>query len=259
MNKILMISVFLVLIFGGYFFWSKGYSVQKPLSKELMAIKEKGALVVGTDATYPPLEYEKGGKIIGFDIDLATEIATDLKVPLEIKNISFDKIFTALANNEVDLIISSVTITDERQKNMNFSTPYLNAGQVIVVDNDNKTILSVDDLKNQPVGTQIDTTSMTEAVKYTDKIKEYPDYNKAQDDLLAGKIKAIIIDYPAGISMTQTSNGKLKVVDNPFTTEFYGVAVNKSKKDLLLQVNDTITRIKKSGRISELEDFWFKR
>ncbi|KKP67903.1 MAG: Glutamine ABC transporter, periplasmic glutamine-binding protein [Candidatus Roizmanbacteria bacterium GW2011_GWA2_35_19] len=261
MGKILTIAIFLILVIGSYFFWAKGsFSLfKKPLSKGLMAIKEKGALIVGTDATYPPLEYEEDGKIIGFDIDLATEIAKDLGVPLEIKNISFDKIFTSLANSDVDLVISSVTITEERQKKMIFSTPYLNAGQVIVVSSSNKTIQSVDDLNNLSVGVQVDTTSKTEAEKYTNKVTDYPDYDKAQSDLNSGKISAIVIDYPAGISMTQASSGKLKVVGNPFTSEFYGVAINKGKIDLALRVNDTINKIKKSGRLNDLEVFWFKR
>ncbi|MBI5126895.1 basic amino acid ABC transporter substrate-binding protein [Candidatus Roizmanbacteria bacterium] len=261
MNKILIVVVLLILVLSGYFYFTKGSLplFQKPVSKEVMAIKEKGSLVVGSDATYPPLEFEQEGKIVGFDVDLANEIAKNIGVAVEIKNISFDKIFMALANNEVDLVISSVTINEERQKTMDFSTPYLNAGQVIVVDKNNTQILAVEDLKNKTVGVQTDTTSKVEAEKYTAKVKDYPDYDKAKNDLLQGKIDAIIIDYPAGISMSQSSAGQLKAVGNPFTSEFYGVAVNKGKEGLLLQVNDTLAKIKKSGRLNELEALWFKR
>lgn len=264
MGKILAVIALIGAIVGGYFLVSKGkISIPSTSSSpEIAEVKNKGKIVVGTDATYPPLEYKnEKGEIVGFDLDLAKEIAGGMKVDLEVKNISFDKIFSALEKGEIDLIISSVTITSERQKTMDFSTPYLNAGQVVVVNKDNQEIMDIHDIKESLVGVQSSTTSEEEALKYTDKgnVKKYPDYVLAKTDLLAGKIDAIIIDYPAGISLSQDSGGELKVIGKPFTSEFYGVVVAKGKSGLVGVVDDIIAKLKKSGRLSEIENTWFRK
>jgi polar amino acid transport system substrate-binding protein len=197
------------------------------------------------------------GQIVGFDADLASQIAKDLKVELELINIPFDNIFDALEKGEVDLVISSVTITTERQKTMLFSAPYLNAGQVVVTKIGASDISSVTDLKGRKVGVQGGTTSETEAVKYGAIISKYADYDLAKSDLVAGKIDALIIDYPAGISMAQSSNERLQVTGNPFTSEFYGVVAQLTKNGLMSSVDHTISRLKSSGDLGRLQHLWF--
>lgn len=263
MSKFLVIIVLVVAIVGGgWYAWLKGY-VPFPASKgntHVAEIQKKGVLVVGTDATYPPLEFiDEKNHIVGFDADLAAEVAKDMNVTLDLRNISFDTLFNALKNGEVDLVISSVTITTERQKEMLFSSPYFNAGQVIVTRSDNQTISDTSSLKDKKVGVQKETTSQTEAGKYTTLVKAYADYGPAKDDLIAGNIDAIIIDYPAGVSMAQSNEGVLQVVGNPFTSEFYGVVAPLGKENVVDAVNATIIRLKTSGRLSELENLWFKR
>ena len=256
----ILIGIIVVILLGvsGYFYFSKGSGVINP---EVAKIRQAGALVIATDATYPPLEYvDDNSKIVGFDIDLANEIAKGLGVSAQIKNVSFDKIFDALKAGDVDVIISSVTITAERQKEMLFSTPYLNAGQILVVASDSS-IAEVNDLKGKTVGVQADTTSQKEALKYTEKslVKSYADYTLAERDLIAGKIQAIVVDYPAGVEMAKNSKGQLKVVGKPFTSEFYGVAVAKGRNGLLSAIDGVIASLKKTGRLSQLENLWFKR
>ena len=256
----ILIGIIVVILLGvsGYFYFSKGSGVINP---EVAKIRQAGALVIATDATYPPLEYvDDNSKIVGFDIDLANEIAKGLGVSAQIKNVSFDKIFDALKAGDVDVIISSVTITSERQKEMLFSTPYLNAGQILVVASDSS-IAEVADLKGKAVGVQAETTSQKEALKYTEKsmVKSYADYTPAKRDLIAGKIQAIIIDYPAGVAMAQDFGEQLKVVGKPFTSEFYGVAVANGRTGLLSAVDGVIASLKRTGRLSQLENLWFKR
>lgn len=261
MNKLTIGAIILVLVLGfGYF---AHINNMVPLSinadPQISAIQKRGTLIVATDATYPPLEYrDQNNKIVGFDIKLAEHIAKDLGVILDIRDTPFNLLFESLQKGEVDMVISSVTITAERQKEMSFSSPYLNAGQVIVTRT-NSNIFSISDLKSGMVGVQKDTTSQKEAEKYSGQVKTYADYEEAQKDLEKGKLAAIIIDLPAAVDRIQKSNQTLKVVDQPFTSEFYGVVVAKNNPVLLNHINEVIATIKRSGELAELEKTWLTR
>lgn len=253
MKRIFVLILVLLCVAIGLWFVYDNFLTKKS------NIKEK--FIVATDATYPPLEYvDDKGKIVGFDIDLIKEIAKDLKFEIEIKNISFDDIFKALENKEVDIIISSVTITDERQKTMSFTNPYLNAGQVIVAKIDSQ-INGVNDLKNARVGVQSNTTSQKEGEKYVEKanLRTYLDYDLALKDIKQGKIEALIIDYPAGVSMVQNNNQIVKLIGKPFTSEFYGIVVAKNNQDLLNRLNNSLSKLKRNGTLDKFENIWFSR
>jgi len=254
-----IILVIAISVFGFFYLRKPQAKITDPLLKK---IKTEGKIVIGTDATYPPMEsINEKGEFVGFDIDLGKEIAKDLGVNAEFKNIVWDEIFNALLNKEVDIVISSVTITPERAKIMAFSDPYFNAGQVIVTTVEKtKEIKGKEDLAGKKLGVQIETTSEREAKKLTDPqlVISYENYDLAVNDLLAGKIDAIIIDYPAAFGVISKSKN-LKIVGEPFTQEFYGVVLRKEDTVLLGEINKTIRRLKNEGILKELEAKWFSR
>ena len=228
---------------------------EETLDPTIKRIKDAGKLLVGTHAPYAPMEYfDENGNIIGFDIDIAEMIAAELNVELEIKNLEFGELIDAVKNGEVDMIIAAITITAERAEQVLFSNAYLNAGQVIIVNESNQDISIPDDLENKSVGVQSGTTSEAEALKYTNStlVKVYDHYLEARADLIAGGIDAIIIDYPAGLGLIKNISG-LKIVGEPFTDELYGIAVKKGEQALKTEIDDLIA----SGEIKELEDKWF--
>jgi polar amino acid transport system substrate-binding protein len=228
----------------------------------LRKIKTQGKIVVGTDATYPPMEsIDEKGNFVGLDIDIAKEIASDLKVQIEFKNIPWETLisFEPLQKGEVDMLISSITITPERAEKVAFSDPYLNAGQVIVTTVEKLgEIKGVGDLANKKVGVQINTTSENEAKKYTSSVIAFDDYIKAKEALLKGEIDAIVIDYPAGLGLV-SKEPKLKIVGEPFTQEFYGIAVRKDATEFLKEINKTIRRLKMEGKLETLIQSWFSK
>ncbi len=125
---------------GGYFIYLKPLAKTEldPLVQKIVA---SGKLVVGTDPTYPPMEDKNGkGEVVGFDVDLARAVAEKLGVKLEIKAVVFDDLLKEVEEGKVDLGISSITITPERAKGVDFSNPYLNAGQTVVVAAENTEI-----------------------------------------------------------------------------------------------------------------------
>lgn len=261
-KKIILSTICLILI--GILLWVGGKSYfrasrEKITDPLLKKIKSEGKIIVGTDASFPPMEsVNETGEIVGFDVDLAQEIAKDLKVKVEIKNISWDKLFDALLNKEVDMIIAGVTITPERAKIYAFSDPYFNAGQAIVTTSEkSEEIKGIEDLAGKKLGVQLETTAEIEAKKLTDPelVISYENYDLALNDLLAGKIDAIIVDYPVGANMVAKTKN-LKIVGEPFTQEFYGVVVRKEDKVLLEQINKTIRRLKMEGTLKQLETKW---
>ena len=113
------------------------------------------------------MEFTQSGKMVGYDIDLANLLAKQLGIEVKFKNITFDNLFPALEQHQIDMIISAVTITPERQKKYTFSESYLNAGQVIITQKANTIIKAPSDLRGKKIGVQQGTTDESQAIKYT--------------------------------------------------------------------------------------------
>ena len=247
-----------IISVGGYFFFRsvREEIIEAPMLKK---IKTQDKIIVGTDATYPPMEnIDEEGNFIGMDIDIAREIASDLGVRAEFRNIIWEEIFDTLLRGEVDMLISSITITSERTEKMAFSDPYFNAGQVIVTIIDKvDEIRGVEDMAGKKLGVQIETTSQIEAQKYTDpeQVIAFKNYDLAKEELLKGRIDAIIIDYPAAVGMVSKEK-TLKIIGEPFTQEFYGIAVRKEEKALLGEINKTIRRLKRENELERIMRRW---
>ncbi len=218
-------------------------------------IKNAGELVVGTSTPYEPMEYvDDNGNIVGFDIDIAEAIANALGVELEIVDMAFDNLLDAVEDGAVDISIAALTITIERSEQVLFSNAYLNAGQIIIVNESNGNINSPEDLDNKTVGVQDGTTSEDEALKYTNasKVVAYEDYTEARVDILAGEIEAIVIDYSAGVGLIKDIDS-LEIVGDPFTDELYGVAMKKGEGGLKVEIDKVIASIDIGGLGSK----WF--
>lgn len=230
------------------------------IDSKLSEIYDKGYILFGTEATFPPMEFmDEQGNFVGIDIEIAKKIAQDLGVRAEFKHIDWEDIFDELLADNVDALISSVTILPERAEVMAFSNPYFNAGQIIMIrEGDTDTILSVDNLYDKRLAAQADTTGFFEAQKISEDVRDYLSYQEATEDLLAGELDAIIIDYPAGIDFVKQYEG-LALVGEPFTQEFYGIAINKGNEILLEKINQSLTRLKRDGSLEEIINRWVTR
>ena len=225
----------------------------KPVSK---------GIVIATDATFPPMEFVDDAKdIVGFDIDLMNAIAAKMGLDVEFKNTAWDGIFAGLESGSYDAILSAVTITDERKAKYDFSDPYINAGQVVVVLAGEMGIQGADDLSGKTAGTQIGTTGSF-AVQKIDgaTLKEYDTIDMAVLDLLAGNIDAVVVDTPVAADYVVASDqfkGKLKIVGEPFTDEHYGLVVAKGKSgELVAAFNQGLKAVKADGTYEKLYAKW---
>jgi polar amino acid transport system substrate-binding protein len=219
-------------------------------------------LVVAQDTTFPPMEYLDDSKAqVGFDVDLMNAIAKEAKLDIEFKSVSWDGIFAGVTNGTYDIVASSVTITEERQKTLDFSTPYINAGQVLVVLADNNKDTKLTDFVGRNVGAQVNTTGSMEVDKVKGaKLKAYDDIALSFDDLVSKRVDAVVIDGPVAALYLKNPKfaGKIKTVGEPMTSEFYGIVVKKGNKELLDKINAALATLTTNGTLEQLKAKWLK-
>lgn len=214
---------------------------------------------VATDATFPPFELvdEKTKDLTGFDVELMNAVAAKANLEVEWTNVGFDSLLAGISECQYDLAIAAMTITEERKATMNFTDPYINAGQIVTVRKDTTDIKSKDDLGGKKIGAQIGTTGAIEAGKIaTAEVKTYDAYDQAFLDLANGQIDAVIADYPTTLAFLATNPDKLVTVGSVFTDESYGIAVCKKKNDLTAPINAALKALKDDGTIKQLETKW---
>jgi len=218
---------------------------------------------IATDATWPPMEFVDTNKqLVGFDVDLINAVAKAGGFKVNLQNTAWDGIFAGLANGDYDAVISSVTITDERKQTMDFSMPYLNAGQVLVVRTDESGVTTLADLKGKSAGAQIGTTGAMAIQKVSGvALKTYDEIGLAVEDLANGRIAGVVVDNPTAANyVLQNDNYKsrLKIVGKPFTEEYYGIAVKKGNTKVLDLINAGLKKVLSTSLPRELESKWLR-
>jgi polar amino acid transport system substrate-binding protein len=225
--------------------------------------KQGRTITVATDATWPPMEMVDTSKnIVGFDIDLMKAIAKEAGVEVVFKNTAWDGIFGGLDAGKYDAIISSVTITDERKKQYDFSEPYINIGQILVVPKTVKNVKTLSDMKGKKVGAQIGTTGAFEVKKASGvELKTYDEVGLAFEDMAAGRINGVVCDEPtaANFALQRAEyKEKFQIVGETFTKESYGIVVKKGNKELLDMLNKGIAAVKSKGIDGQLKKKWVR-
>lgn len=225
----------------------------------LARVKAAGKITFGTDDTYPPFEFRNDkNELVGFDIDLATEIAKRLGVTAEFKPTAWDGIIPSLVGKQYDAIISGMNITEDRLKEVNFSDAYLAAGQVIVVKKDNTTVSGVKDLEGKRIAVQIGTTNEEAARKIKDaNVVTFNSFVDAFTDVANGRSLAVIVDEPVGRYYTTLQPDVYKVVGDAFDRAPVGIAIRKEDVELVNAVNKALADMKADGAFAAIAKKWF--
>ena len=226
------------------------------------ALAEEKVITFATDATWPPMEFVDANKdIVGFAIDYMTAAGKEAGFKPVFKATAWDGIFAGLAGGQYDAICSSVSITEDRKKKMDFSEPYFKVRQALVVKKDS-TAKSLEDLKGKKVGSQISTTGTfaVQAVKGVES-KTYDEVGLAIEDLYNGRIDGVVCDDPVAANYALTNEKykdalKIAVVIESGEVEYYGIAVNKGNKEVLDLVNKGIAAVKAKGLDKEFLKKW---
>ncbi|MEU0075508.1 transporter substrate-binding domain-containing protein [Streptomyces sp. NPDC006332] len=220
-----------------------------------------GQLTTCTHLPYPPFQSDVGGKVQGFDVSLVDLVAKDLGVKQDILDTPFENFKTGAFLNagQCDLAAAGMTITEERKKNVDFSDPYFDATQAVLVDKKSG-VNSLADLKSKKVklGAQAQTTGEEYAQKQGFDPVSFESSDAVLNGLRSGQVKAVIIDYPVvqGWLKTKANADAFKVVDNLNTGEQYGFTVKKGNTKLLAAVNKAITDAKADGTYKKLYEKW---
>jgi len=218
---------------------------------------------VGTEASFPPFEYVENGQYVGFDIDLIKEIGKLKGFDVEVIDISFDSLIPSLTTGNIDIIAAGMTITEDRQKVVDFTIPYYSGDQSILVRKDSDFDITVL-FGNHKIGVQTGTTGDLWVTEHlSDKniipkknITRYDTFNFAVRDLVNKIIDAIVLDNPVAERFTKTD--PVKIVGIIKTEESYGMAVKKGNKELLNLLNSGIQELQKNGKLDELIEKYFK-
>jgi ABC-type amino acid transport/signal transduction systems, periplasmic component/domain len=225
------------------------------------AAEQPKVLKVGTDASFPPFEFqdEKSKEYAGFDIDLINAIGKQMGYKVEIQNTGFDGLIPALEAGNVDVIASGMTITPERSEKVNFSQPYYKSGLSIVVKIDNNTIKSFKDLEGKKIAVQIGSTGADKAkeIKGAD-VHEFNTVPEAFMELKAGGVDAVVNDLPVNENyIAQNASKDAKLVGDLLTAEDYGLATSKKNAELTKKINDALAELKKNGEYAKIYEKWF--
>ncbi len=250
MKKTLLILLTVLMMVQGFAAFAGG-------QKEADSSK----IVIASDCTWPPMEFVNSDKeIVGYDIDFINAVAEEAGFAVEVRNTAWDGIFAGLLNGEYDAVISSVTITDERKNTMDFSIPYINAGQVLIVDA-SSSAKTLADLDGKEVGAQIGTTGAIEIDNSGAVLKTYDELGFAIEDLANGRIAGVVADTPIAadfVLQNDTYKGKLMIVGDSFTDEYYGIAVKKGNSEVLDLINKGVKAVQDKGIDKELENKWLR-
>ncbi len=226
-------------------------------------VKEKGEFVLGLDESFPPMGFrDENNNIVGYDIDLAQEVANRLGVKLKLQPINWDTKEQELNTGKIDCIWNGLTITEDRKKNILFSDPYMNNQQVLVVLDASK-VNTLADLKGKTVALQA-ASSAADALNSKGDFKaglkevvELKDNNLCLLDLKTGNVDAVVMDEIVSRYYIQMKSEKYRVLDEGLTGEEYGIGFRTSDVQLMTKVNDTLKEMAKDGKISEISNKWF--
>ena len=217
--------------------------------------------VVATDCTWPPMEMLNDQKQPeGFDVDFIKAVAKAAGFEVDVRNIAWDGIFGGVATGQYDIVAAATTITEERQKQFDFSDPYYEVAQAVVLPA-GKSIKSLADLKGKKVGGQIGTTGVFVIRKagVAVDLKEYDDVGLAIQDMLGGRLDAVICDDPVAlyyVNKKADTAGKLNITFKTEEKEYYGFTVRKGRKDLVEKLNKGIAAVKASGEDRKIAEKW---
>ncbi|MDX1924846.1 MAG: ABC transporter substrate-binding protein [Rickettsiaceae bacterium] len=215
---------------------------------------------IATSADNPPFEFVENGKIVGFDIDLAAEIAKELKMELEITNLDFHSLIMSLLTDKVDVAIAALTPSPTRLAHADFSKPYTETEMAVLFRDDMK-IDSEEDLKSKVLGAQFGTTWAEYAEKMAKasiggSVRTLPDNLTLVKELLSKNVDILVMEKVQAMKFA-SKHGKLSFFVLPNTKSQFAIALAKNSK-LTPRINEIITKLDKNGFLKRLKNKWLQ-
>ncbi len=233
----------------------------KDTKKDLLSeIKERGKLLIGTEGTYAPYTFhDESGKLVGYDVEVAEAIATKLGVKAEFVESNWDSLIAGLDAVRYDVVINQVTITDERLKKYDFSTPYTITRAALIVGKDNDKIKTFEDLKDKKAAQSLTSNYATLAESYgAELISADGSFSKAIELVSTGRAQATINDQVSFYDfLKQKPDAPVKLVDTLDDASKNAVLIRKGNDTFVEAVNKALDDITKDGTLKKLSDKYF--
>ena len=214
----------------------------------------EGILTMGTNAAFPPYEYYDGDTVVGIDAEIAGAVAEKLGLTLEIVDMDFSSLISAVQSGKIDIAQAGMTVTEERLQNVNFSDTYSTGVQVIIVPEGSE-IASVDDLAGHLIGVQESTTGHIYCSDDfgEDSVVAYTNGATAVQALVDGKVDCVVIDQQPALNYVAANEG-LAILETEYVTEDYAAAISKDNDGLLNAYNEALAELTADGTIQSILD-----
>lgn len=218
--------------------------------------KESAVLKMATEATFPPYEFLQGSEIVGIDVEIVRAIAAKLNKGFVCENMMFDSVIPAVISKKADIAAAGITVTPDRQKNVDFSIPYVKTGIVFIYKKD-KPVLKGEQAKGLKVGVQAGTTSDNYVLeKLGQEPERFDSTAMAVAALKVGRVDCVLADIDPAKNCVR-DEAQLAISDF-ITSEEYALAIRKGNAELLKLANETIAELQASGQIAAWVEKWTK-
>lgn len=223
-------------------------------------IQESGVLRVGLDPTYPPFETADDGELRGLDVDLARALAAELGLEAQFVYFGYDGLYDALLSNQVDVLISALVIAPERTRDFAYSTPYFNAGLVLVTRGEAGAPQTMEEMDGRMLGVELGSQGHVEATMWERRlpglvVRPYNSPDEALAAVVNGEVEAALVDQVSGRLFRQQQPG-LVIAGEPITDESYAVVVRAEETILLAKLNEVLAQWQESGALAEMVGRW---
>ncbi|MGL4981961.1 MAG: amino acid ABC transporter substrate-binding protein [Treponemataceae bacterium] len=241
------------------------FGVSDNEDNSLAEIKAKGVFVLGLDDSFPPLGFRNAAnEIVGYDIDLAVEVTKRLGLTLKLQPIDWAAKEQELNTKKIDCIWNGFTITDERKKVINYTIPYLNNAQVILVKNGSP-YKTLEDLKGKRLALQAGSSSSDaletkpQFKKSLKEVVEFKDYLTAFMDLDRNGVDAILIDEVVARYNIKQAKKDFIILEGSLSSEAFGIGFRKKDEELRDAVQQTLQAMAADGTIEKISTKWFEK
>ena len=263
MNRNILITIVLVTVLS-FLLVACGGTAPTPAPEQTTweRIQAEGVLVAGLDDNYPPMGFRnEKNELVGFDIEMGALLGERLGVEIQWQPTAWEGVVASLQSKKFDVIISGMTITEERAAQVDFAGPYIHAAQALAVQESNQDIVTTEDLAGKIVGTQNGSAGLKVAEAMNadigfGELRGYNDYAMAFQDLKIGRVDAIIADNYVIAGFISNMPGEFKFTADLFAEEEQGIAVRKEDRDLYEAINAALEDMIVDGTLAELSEKW---
>ncbi len=226
-------------------------------------IQNSGLLRVGLDPTFPPFEVDEGAGVQGIDVDLARAIAAGLQLQAEFVYFGYDGLYDALATQQVDVLISALVISPERLKDFAYSSPYFNAGQILIADNTTADFHTFSEMAQKTVAVELGSQGHVEALNWQRRlngleIRPFATPDEAITAVSNQQADAALVDAVNGRLALQ-NHPTLTWLPEPVTVEPYALVVRQQDQQLLEQLNNTLATLYTNGTLDQIITRWLEK